>query len=104
MTEKTKSATFIGFAVRSGKFRIGGNSLATIKSANLVIVCKTAADNTVKLAKKYATKFNCPLIKTVTNTLAELTFKENAKVMAITDKSLAQAVIDNAKEDFIWEV
>ncbi len=104
MTEKSKSATFIGFAVRSGNYRIGGNSLATIKSARLVIVCKTASDNTVKLAKKYATKFRCPVIKTVTNTLAELTFKENAKVMAVLDSSLAQAILDNAKEDFISEV
>lgn len=104
MTEKSKSATFIGFAVRSGKFRIGGNSLSTIKGASLIIVCKTAAENTVKLAKKYAGKFKCPLIKTQKNTLAELTFKENAKVMAILDRSLAKAILDNAKEDFIWEV
>ncbi|MBR5900246.1 MAG: hypothetical protein IKZ38_02490 [Clostridia bacterium] len=104
MTEKTKSATFIGFAVRSGNYRIGGNSLATIKGAYLIIVCKSASENTVKLAKKYSSKFHCPLLKTVTNTLEELTFKSNAKVMAILDRSLAKAITENAKEDFISEV
>ena len=101
--QKTKSATFIGFAVRSGKYRVGTNSLATIKKANLIIVCKTASENTCKLAKKYASRYSCPAIKTQTNTLDELIFRENVKIMAITDYSLAKAILENISEDFICE-
>lgn len=104
MKETNKIATYIGFAIRSGNYKIGGNSIATLKGANLVIVCSTASENTVKLAKKYSTRFGCKLLTTKTPTLAQLTFKENAKLMAITDSQLAKAIIDNIDQDFISEV
>ena len=101
MDNKSKAETFIGFVMRTGKFRIGANAAATLKRAELMIVCRTASDNTKKEAEKLAKKFGCPLIEPTKKTLDELTHRENAKVMAITDKSLSNAILSNSEKDFI---
>ncbi len=101
MNNKSKALTFIGFAMRTGKFRIGANAAATLKRADLVIVCKTASDNTKKEADKLARKFHCPIIETKEITLEDVTHRENAKVMAIADKSLSRAILSNLDDDFI---
>ena len=101
METKSKAETFIGFAMRTGKYRIGANAVQTLKRANLMIVCSSASDNTKKEADKLARKFHCPILETKENTLEEITHRENSKVMAIADKSLSLAILSNVDEDFI---
>ena len=100
MEKKTKAQTFIGFAIRAKKYRIGMNAVQTLKSINLLIVCCSASENTKEQAQKVASKYHCPMIITNEIKLEQITFKENSKVMAITDKSLAKAILDNCKNDF----
>lgn len=100
MEQKSKAETFVGFAIRSGKYRIGTNAAQTLKHAALIIVCGTAAENTKKEADKLAKKFSCPIIEATGITLEKLTHRENAKVMAIADKGLSQAILDNSEKDF----
>lgn len=104
METKSKAETFIGFAMRTGKFRIGANAVATLKKASLMIVCNSASENTKKDAEKLAKKFHCPLLETVSKTLEEITHRENAKVMAIADKELSKAVLGNSEKDFIARI
>ena len=104
MENKGKAQTFIGFAIKARKCKIGLNAVLTLKKANLIIVCNTASENTKKQAQKIANKFNCPLIIAVTSTLEQLTHKENAKVMAIADKGLSVAILDNTEKDFIRRI
>ncbi len=101
MEKKSKAETFIGFSMRAGKVKIGTNAVATLKKANLIIVCKTASENTKKEADKFAKKFHCSVIETLNRPLSEFVHKENAKVMAINDKQLSQAILNNLEEDFI---
>ena len=101
MENKSKVETFIGFCIRAKKCKIGTNAVATYKKADLVIACCTASENTKKEAQKFAVKFNCPLLITRERKLEEFTHKENAKVMAIADASLAKAILDNSEKDFI---
>jgi len=101
LDNKSKAETYIGFVIRTGKFRIGANASATLKRAELMIVCSSASDNTKKEAEKLARKFGCKLLEPIKKTLDELTHRENAKVMAITDKSLSNAILSNSEEDFI---
>ena len=101
MENKSKAQTFIGFAMRTGKFRIGANAAAPLKRAYLVIVCGTASDNTKKEAEKLARKFHCPIIEPIDKTLEEITHRENAKVMAIADKELSNAILSNSEKEFI---
>ncbi len=100
MENKTKAETFIGFAMRAGKFRIGANAVQTLKRAELMIVCSTASENTKKQAISQANKFHCPIIESIIP-LENLTHRENSKVMAITDKSLTKAILQNMETDFI---
>ena len=95
-----KTATFIGFVIRSGKYRAGMNSVQTLKRANLILVCKTASENTKEKANKVAKKFNCPIMVSKQKALIEYTFTDNTKVMAVTDNSLAKAIIQNGTEEF----
>lgn len=100
MDSRSRAETFIGFAVRARKIRFGSNTLATLKKAYVVLVCNTAAENTVKAAAKYGSKYGCRVFRTADKTLAELSHREGVKIAAITDFSLAKAVIDSAAEDF----
>lgn len=101
MENKSKAETFIGFCVRARKCKIGMNASCTLKKAQLMIVCHTASENTVKEAKKLAVKLHCELLMTKTKTLEEMTHKQNAKVMALTDQALSKAILDNSENDFI---
>ena len=78
---------------------MGSNTVATLKKAYLIIVCDSASDGTKKLARSYATKFACPLMVSK-KLLEDVVFKENCKVLAVTDKNLAKAIIDNQNENF----
>lgn len=101
MENKSKAETFIGFAVRSGKFRSGANTLATLKKAYLILVCETAAENTVKTALKYGAKYRSRVFKTCGTELCDLAHKDGIKIAAITDFSLAKAVAENAAPQLI---
>lgn len=101
MENKSKAQTYIGFAIRAGKYRTGFNTVGTLKKVYLLAVCKTASENSVKDAVKLSKKYRCPLLRTKERTLAEIIFKENAKIIAVTDKSLADAAIKNSEQDFI---
>ncbi len=104
LENKSKAQTFVGFAMRTGNYRIGANACATLKRAYLVIVCRSASDNTKKEAEKLSRKFGCPLLETAQLLLEEITHKENSKVMAIADKKLSQAIISNSEKDFIARI
>lgn len=94
----SRAGTFIGFSMRAGKYKIGLNAVATLKRANLIIVCSTASENTKKEGEKFAKRFRCPCITTIPP-LEEFTHKENGKIMAITDKALALAILNNLGEE-----
>lgn len=91
----SKAETFIGFALKSGKYKLGANTIETLKKAKLIIVCDSASENSKNDAVKFSKKFQCPILKTEGKTLAELTHKSNVKMMAITDNNLAKAIIEN---------
>ena len=95
MENKSKVATFIGFSMRARKFKIGVNAVATLKKANLLILCRSASENTKKDAVKLAKKLRSKLILTVSKDLSEYTHVENGKLMAILDNELAKAIMKN---------
>lgn len=99
--EKSKAETFIGFAIRSGKCKIGSGSVETLRKAELIVVCKTASENTIKQAKKFARRLKTRLFVTVDKTLSLMTYKENSKMIAITDSALAAAIVKFGGKEFI---
>ena len=100
MQVKSKAETFLGFVLRTKNYRIGLNAIQTLKKINLVIICKTTAENSRKKALQIATKMHAKAIITEQKTLEELTHKENAKIMAIYDAPLAKAILENIGTEF----
>lgn len=100
MEKRNKTRTFIGFAVKSKNLRTGMNTVLSLKRAELILVCKSASENTVKQARSAADKFKCPMLISKCAPLEEMIYKENVKIAAVTDKRLAQSIKDNAEEEF----
>ncbi len=93
--EKTKAFTFIGFAIKARKVKMGVNAVKTLKKAELLIVCSTATENTLKESVSLSKKLNSKLLVLNEVKLEEVVFKENCKLIAILDKALSKAIIDS---------
>lgn len=97
---KTKIDTYIGFAIRSGKVTFGADAIQTLKGGvYLLIICATAGKNTDKIANKLKDKLNCPML-TCKSGLDNVVFKTNCKLIAIRDKNLAGAIVQNVDENY----
>ena len=96
---KTKAETLVGFAIRANKCRFGVNSIASLKRAELLIVCLTASDNTKKEALKLSKKLSAKLYVSV-KPLEEITYKENCKLIAVTDKNFAEPITEFSEGSF----
>ena len=98
MEKRSKAETLIGFCLKARKCKTGMNAVKTLRRANLIIVCNTASENTVKEARGLSEKWRAELYVTAVKPLAEYVHKDNVKVMAVTDKifadGLAQGVTD----------
>ena len=91
----SKIETFIGFCVKSRNITYGGDSIGTLKGGVFaLLMCSTAAKNTLKLALKYREKFNCPLVVCYCG-LENAVNKTGCKLAAVRDKNLAKAITDN---------
>ena len=97
--QRSKIESYLGFAKKSGNLRAGVNAIAALRSADLLIICASASENTKKEAMKLAAKFGCPLIESKIPA-EKLAGKENCKLLAVTEKNLARAVSDNIDENF----
>ena len=98
-----KISSYVGFAIKSRNVLVGQSIIKQNKTKQIycIILCSSASENTKKEAEKLAGKFHCPMLITKVKLLSELTYRENAKVMAITDKALSKAILDNSENDFI---
>ena len=95
MEKRSKIESYVGFAMRAGKCRCGMNSVASLKGAHVLLLCATASANTAKEAAKLAGKFRCKGAA-----LETLTHREGCKVAAVTDRSLARAILEHLDEQF----
>ena len=93
--EKTKAFTFIGFAIKARKVKMGVNAVKTLKRAELLIVCSTATENTLKESVSLSKRLLAKLLVLNDVKLEEVVFKENCKLIAITDKALANAILSS---------
>ncbi len=101
MEKKSKVLTFIGFALRARGVKCGVNAVATIKnSCEVMILCKTASNNTFDDAVKLAKKLSAKLYVSKNYLIEDVVNKQNCKLIAITNKELAVAIIENIDENF----
>ncbi|MBR2377500.1 MAG: hypothetical protein IKA85_07035 [Clostridia bacterium] len=91
--EKSKAFTFIGFAIKARKVKMGVNAVKTLKKAELLILCHTATENTLKESVSLSNKLNAKLLILNEIELEKVTFKAGVKLIAITDKALSDAIL-----------
>lgn len=96
-----KIATYIGFARRARRVKVGVNAISTVKGRiPLMLVCHTASKNTLSDAVSLAKKHGSKLVMTKVTTVEDFFDKENARLAAILDDNLAKAILDNLTEEY----
>jgi hypothetical protein len=96
----SKVETFLGFCIRSRKITFGLDGIEKLtKNVFLLVVSSTLSENSLKKAIKLKDKFQCPIILCNVD-LASVLHKEGCKAVAIQDKNLANAILENADENF----
>ena len=93
-----KIISYLGFAQKSNSCIYGQTALKkTYKQLHLVLVCKTASENLINLAKNLAIKHNCAYI--VSNVELDKLIKfSDVKILGLTDENLSKAIIDNKEK------
>ena len=93
--EKTKAFTFIGFAIKARKVKLGVNAVKTLKRAEIMILCSSASENTVKEAVSLSKRLNAKLLILKGVLLEQVVYKQECKLIAIFDKALSKAILES---------
>ena len=93
MTTNSKINAYIGFAIKKRAVVFGLDMLLLHRKKIYLIICSDdLADNSYKKAIRYAEERSCPIVKMQG---LQTTLNSNCKVLAICDKSLADAIQNN---------
>ena len=92
--ETSKIFTYLGFCIRARKIVFGTELISRQKKG----ICLLLADGSIgkssfKAVLQASERFGCPIIITEADKLGELVNKPAAKAVAITDNSLASAIL-----------
>ena len=94
----SKLESYLGLCRKSGQIVIGQDNLKKFsKKINLLVISNTASDNLIDLAKRLADKFNCKLIQP-NLPLEQVSHIDGCKIVGLTLKSLADAILEHTNE------
>ncbi len=94
--QTNKVFSYVGFAVRAGKVKIGiDNVLSAKKVPYVVLYDKTLAENSKKKLLSRCENVN----PTFCVDMDDVFPGKGCKVLGITDRNLAKAIIDNLEEN-----
>ena len=89
----TKIETYIGFAIKKGSVVYGCDSIKTYrKKIYALLYTPSLSDNSLSVLREVATRIDRPLAQIPE---IEILSKKNCKALAICDKSLANAILEN---------
>lgn len=98
--EKDKIESLLGFAVKAGKVLYGADNLQTTRTrVHAIFLCKTASDNTKQKVRESANGKHIPVI-VAEKELQYVVSRMNCKVLGITDKQMAQAMLARLNESY----
>ena len=93
MQTTDKVANLLGFAIKAGKVIFGSDSIERYhKKKHLIIMCTLLSENTQK--KIVNAHQSVPVFLSRETKVEDLTHKAGCKVIAVTDKQMATALID----------
>ncbi len=94
--ERSKTASYLGFARRAGKLTLGVQAAGTVKKGVYLLVAdQTVAKNSLKEIGKLQRRFGCPLL--FVQDLEGMTGKSACKLAAVRDEHLAAAILNENK-------
>ena len=98
----SKIYTYLGFAIKSGKAKLGVGAIEFTKGRiPLMLLCDTASDNTKKDALALSKRHGAKLLLVKNVTLEALTNKKNCRLAAVLDESLASAILSVNDDNFV---
>lgn len=100
MNSKNKMVqTYLGFAVKSGAMILGQDAAVMSKKAKLILVAETLSENSLQKLILEAKRKGVEVAKIDSKTLQSVFGEKNVKVVAITDKNLANAIKNSTNQD-----
>ena len=93
--ERSKTASYLGFARRAGKLSLGIEAASAAKKVFLLVADETVSENSRKKIEKLRRRFSCPLV--FVGGLEEMTGKAACKLAAVRDEHLAAAILGEKK-------
>ncbi len=98
--EKNKIETYLGFCIKARKIIFGTEMISRQrKGIKLLVMDGSMGANSRKIMVKAQETHGCPLLETAEDALGEWTHKAAVKGLAVTDESLAKAIITAAQSD-----
>ncbi|MCH5156957.1 MAG: hypothetical protein J1G02_03655 [Clostridiales bacterium] len=89
----SKVETYIGFAIKKGSVVLGCDSIKSNKKhLHLLLYTPTLSDNSLSVLQNVSQRTGCPIAQIDDY---ETLKKKNCKALAICDKSLANAILEN---------
>ena len=89
----TKIETYIGFAIKKGSVVYGCDNIKTYrKKIWALLYTPSLSDNSLSVLKEVAARIDRPLAQIPE---IDVLSKKNCKALAICDKSLANAILEN---------
>ena len=95
--ERSKTATYLGFARRAGKLTLGVNAALTVKKCYLLVADASVGKNSRKTIEKLKEKLSCPLI--YLENLGDVVAKPGCMLAAVREEHLARAVCETLGTD-----
>lgn len=90
--ERSKTASYLGFARRAGKLTLGVQAAATLKrGVYLLAADEDVAKNSRKEIEKLQKRLGCPLV--YVGELGEMCGKAGCKLAAVRDEQFAGAIL-----------
>ena len=91
--------TYLGFSIKSRAIVIGQDRIKVYKDKiHLIVYCPTATQNLKDLIGRMSEKFKCSAVL-MDEKLEDYTGIEGCKVLGLTNKSLADAIIKITDND-----
>lgn len=97
--KKDKIETLLGFALRAGKIKFGADSTDAGKRAYVTVVCGTLSPGTLDKVLKNCGEKAVPVLQT-DKPLQDIVHRNNCKVVSVTDRQMAEAVLNEISENY----
>lgn len=92
-----KAKSYIGFAKKSGKLKIGTDNILAYKKISDIILSNNISDNAKKKIYNHSLKTNSTVIEIDYLIMKDVMENENIKAISLLDKNLAKAFVECIK-------